>query len=100
MKKNILIYILLSQINILVAQDSCDPTLPICDSVFIDSIVFAELPSTGNHVIFQVTTEHHFLYAPNFVICSDSNIDFLIRIMDTLASMVQKKFRLCMVIQI
>jgi hypothetical protein len=47
-----------------------------CDSVFIDSIIFAEFPSTGNHVVFEITAAHYFLYAPNFVVCSDNNIDF------------------------
>lgn len=76
MKKIILFYILLFQMNSLAAQESCDSTLMSCDSVFIDSIIFAELPTTGDHVIFQITTEHHFLYAPNFVVCSQNNIDF------------------------
>lgn len=76
MRYIILIYVLLFQTSKLLSQEWCDPTLAICDSVFIDSIIFAELPTTGEHVIFQVTTEHYFLYAPSFVICSDNNIDF------------------------
>ena len=59
------------------AQVFCDSTFNVCDSLSIDS-VFISHPNTFDWLMFEVSFNHHFLYAPNFVICpSSDNVQFV-----------------------
>ena len=50
------------------AQMVCDSIFMICDSISIDS-VYLNQPNSPNWLIFDVSIDHSFLYAPTFVIC-------------------------------
>lgn len=65
-------------INSTTAQNLCDSTFIICDSVTIDSIVFTDFPDTGDRIHFNFTSDHDFLHGPSFTICTDdNNIEFV-----------------------
>lgn len=65
------------------AQELCDSTYIVCDSITIDSIVFTDFPATGDRVHFIISSNHNFLHGPIFTICpvneeiEFSNNDFL-----------------------
>jgi len=66
------------QLNSLKAQDWCDSTLSLCDSISIDSIFFTNSPTLGDRVHFQITSNHYFLYAPSSVICPiNDSVEFV-----------------------
>lgn len=54
------------------AQELCDSTYMVCDSLSIDS---AFILQTNNFywLMFEVTVSHQFLYAPTFVLCTSSD---------------------------
>jgi hypothetical protein len=59
------------------AQVFCDSIFNLCDSVSIDS-VFILHSNDFDWLGFELTVNHHFLYAPTFVICpSTENVQFV-----------------------
>ena len=50
------------------AQNWCDSTLTICDSVSLDSIFFTHTFGDRMHV--SMINHHEYLYAPSFVLCT------------------------------
>lgn len=54
------------------AQTICDSTYITCDSLSIDTVFIGQLNNL-DALFFELSDNHHFLYAPNFVICPDSD---------------------------
>jgi len=59
------------------AQNWCDSTYAVCDSISIDT-VFQTNNTLGNRIHFQILSDHNNLYAPVFIICPDiDTINFI-----------------------
>lgn len=64
------------------AQTICDSTYITCDSLSIDTVFIGQLNNIGV-LIFEVYNNYNSLYAPNFVICPDSDsVQFVDDVMD------------------
>jgi len=82
MKKTVLFLLLSFMLIESRAQTICDSTYTICDSLSIDTVFIAH-SNNFDQLIFQVDDNYHFLYAPNFVICPDSDsVQFVDDVMD------------------
>ena len=72
MNKIVLFFLLLFMLLESRAQTICDSSYATCDSLSIDT-VFITHSNNNDMLIFEMNDTYHFLYAPNFVICPDSN---------------------------
>ena len=77
--KQITLFIFLAfQLNSSLAQEYCDSTFAVCDSVFLDSIWITHHPQNGDRLQFRIRTEHDFLHGPIFIICpTEDSVQFL-----------------------
>lgn len=58
------------------AQNFCDSTYRVCDSLRIDSAKFIHDAVYGDKIWLDLHTDHDFLYAPEFLVCPDEDISF------------------------
>jgi len=81
--KKIVLFLLLSFISYeSKAQTICDSTYTTCDSLSIDTVFIGQLNNL-DALFFELSDNYHFLYAPNFVICPDSDsVQFVDDVMD------------------
>jgi len=72
MKKTVLFLLLSFMLIESRAQTICDSTYTICDSLSIDTVFIAH-SNNLDWLMFEVNDNYHFLYAPSFVICPESD---------------------------
>lgn len=79
-RAKIICFLLLSLfcINSNRAQELCDSSYKLCDSLTIDSILITHNPNTGDLIHFLITAHHQFLHGPIISICPENDsIDFV-----------------------